>query len=77
MAIFDKNGGYVAIDHRLEAHTPHPTYVSLPYITFLDLWRRPFLGQKFVGVSLQCHWKLLFLAIFDKNGGYVAIDHQP
>ena len=30
MAIFDKNGGFVAIDHRLEAHTPHPTYVSLP-----------------------------------------------
>jgi hypothetical protein len=33
MAIFDKNGGCVAIDHRLEARTPHPTYVSLPYIT--------------------------------------------
>jgi hypothetical protein len=24
MAIFDKNGGCVAIDHRLEARTPHP-----------------------------------------------------
>jgi hypothetical protein len=24
MAIFDKNGGCVAIDHRPEAHTPHP-----------------------------------------------------
>jgi hypothetical protein len=30
MAIFDKNGGCVAIDHLPEAHTPHPTYVSLP-----------------------------------------------
>jgi hypothetical protein len=30
MAIFDKNGGCVAIYHRLEAHKPHPTYVSLP-----------------------------------------------
>jgi hypothetical protein len=30
MAIFDKNGVCVAIDHRLEARTPHPTYVSLP-----------------------------------------------
>jgi hypothetical protein len=30
MAIFDKNGGCVAIDHRPEARTPHPTYVSLP-----------------------------------------------
>jgi hypothetical protein len=27
MAIFDRNGGYVAIDHRPEARTPHPTYV--------------------------------------------------
>jgi hypothetical protein len=31
MAIFDKNGGCVAIDHRPEARKPHPTYVSLPY----------------------------------------------
>jgi hypothetical protein len=30
MAIFDKNRGCVAIDHRPEARTPHPTYVSLP-----------------------------------------------
>jgi hypothetical protein len=30
MAIFDKNGGCVAIDIRPEAHKPHPTYVSLP-----------------------------------------------
>jgi hypothetical protein len=30
MAIFDKNGGYVAIDHRPETRTSHPTYVSLP-----------------------------------------------
>jgi hypothetical protein len=25
-----KNGGCVAIDHRPEAGTPHPTYVFLP-----------------------------------------------
>jgi hypothetical protein len=30
MAISDKNGDCVAIDHRLEAHTPNPTYVSFP-----------------------------------------------
>jgi hypothetical protein len=30
MAIFDKNGGCVAIYHRIEARTPHLTYVSLP-----------------------------------------------
>jgi hypothetical protein len=29
-AIFDKNMGCVAIDHRREARTPLPTYVSLP-----------------------------------------------
>jgi hypothetical protein len=27
---FRKKWGCVAIDHRPEAHTPHPTYVSLP-----------------------------------------------
>jgi hypothetical protein len=30
MAISDINGGCVAIDHRPEARTPHPTYVSFP-----------------------------------------------
>jgi hypothetical protein len=34
MAIFDKNGVCVAIDHRPEARTLHPTYVFLPEITF-------------------------------------------
>jgi hypothetical protein len=29
-AIFNKNMGCVTIDHRPEAHTPHPTYVSVP-----------------------------------------------
>jgi hypothetical protein len=43
----------------------------------LDLWWRPFLGQKSIGVSLQCHLKWSFMAIFDKNGGCVAIDHRP
>jgi uncharacterized protein (DUF1919 family) len=76
-AIFDKNGGCVAIDHWLVAHTPHTTYVSLPYITFLDFRWRPFLGQKSVGVSLRYYWKWSFMAISDKNGGCVAIDHRP
>jgi hypothetical protein len=52
-SIFDKNGGGVAIDQQLEARTPHPTYVSLPLVTFLDFWWRPFFGQKSVGVSLR------------------------
>jgi hypothetical protein len=51
-AIFDKNGCYVVIDHRLEGRIPDPTYVSLPYIRFLDFWWRPFLGQKSLGASL-------------------------
>ena len=30
----------------------HFEYVSLPEITFLDFWWRPFVGEKSVGVSL-------------------------
>jgi hypothetical protein len=30
MALSDKNGGCVSIDHRPEAYTPHHTYVFLP-----------------------------------------------
>jgi hypothetical protein len=67
-AIFDKNRGCVAIDNRLEAHTSHPTYVSLPKITFLHFWWRPFLGQKFVGVSLRYYWKLSFMLLSTKIG---------
>jgi hypothetical protein len=44
-ATFNKNRGCVAIDHRQEARTCHPTYVSLPYITFFDFRWRPFLGK--------------------------------
>jgi hypothetical protein len=51
MAIFGKNEGCVAIDHRLDAPTHHPTYVSLPYITFLVFWWRPLFGQKSVGLA--------------------------
>jgi hypothetical protein len=76
MAICDRNGGCVAIDHRPEARTPHPTYVSLPEITFLDFWWRPFVGEKSVGVSLLYYWKWSFLAIFYKNEGCVAIGHR-
>jgi hypothetical protein len=61
MAVFFQNGGCVAIDLRPEACTPHPTYVSLPKITFWDFWWRPLLGQKSVGVSFGiiengCSW---------------------
>jgi hypothetical protein len=76
-AIFEKNGDCVAIDHWLEARTPHPTYVFLPKVTFLDFWWRPFLRQKPIGVSLWYYWKWSFMAIFDKNGGCVAIDNLP
>jgi hypothetical protein len=53
MAIFVKNGGCMAIDHQPEAPLSHPTYVSLPYITLLDSWWRPYLRKKSIGVS---HW---------------------
>src|SRR6187455_1705498 len=52
---FRQNGGCVAIDRRPEAHTPHPTYVSLPKITFLDFWWRPFLGQNLTPHMFPCH----------------------
>jgi hypothetical protein len=51
--LFSRKMGCVAIDHRPDARTPHPTYISLPYVTFLDFWWRPFLGQKSIGVRLQ------------------------
>jgi hypothetical protein len=53
MAIFDRNGGCVAINHRPETRTPHPTYVSLPEIRILDFWWIPSLGEKSIGVSLR------------------------
>jgi hypothetical protein len=68
MAIFDKNGGWMAIHHGPEAHTPHPAYVSMPYVTFLDFWWWPILGQISLGVSHRYYWKLSSMAIFDKNG---------
>jgi hypothetical protein len=46
MVIFDTNGGCVAINHRPETRSLLPTYVSLPKVTFLDFWWRPFLGKK-------------------------------
>jgi hypothetical protein len=55
MAIFDKNGGCVAIDHRPEARTPHPTYVSLPYITFSDFCWRPFLVKNPYVLAFSLH----------------------
>jgi hypothetical protein len=76
MAIFEKNGGCVAIDNQPEARTPDPTYVSLPYITFLDFWWRPFLGQKTIGVSLRYYWKLIH-GYFEQKWGCGAIDHRP
>jgi hypothetical protein len=75
--IFDKNEGCVAINRRPESRTPDTTYVYFSYITFLDFWWRLFLGQKSVVVSLRYYLKWSFMAIFDKNEGYVAIDHRP
>jgi hypothetical protein len=74
-AIFDKNGGCVAIYHRPVTHTPHPTYVSLPYVTFFDFWWRQFLGQNSVDFGIIENGRSWIFSIFDKNGGCVAIDH--
>jgi hypothetical protein len=35
MAIFNKNGDYVAIDHRLEAHTPYICFLAIGHIVEL------------------------------------------
>jgi hypothetical protein len=64
--LFLKNGGCVAINHRLEARTPHLTYVCLSKIAFLDFWWSQFLGQKFVGVILRYYWKWLFMQFLTK-----------
>jgi hypothetical protein len=53
MAISNKNGVCVAVDHRPEARTRQPTYVSLSSITLFDFWWRPFLGKKIVVFSLR------------------------
>jgi hypothetical protein len=60
------------IEQRLVDLTPHrcPCHISRSSISGGD----HFLVKKFVGVSLRYYWKWSFLAIFDKNGGYVAID---
>jgi hypothetical protein len=62
-------------DQRLVHLTPHrfPCHRSRSWISGGD----HFLVKKFVGVILQYYWKWLFLAIFDTNRGYVAIDHRP
>jgi hypothetical protein len=49
---FRHKWGCVAIDHRPEAHTPHPTY----------------LGRKSVGVSLWYYWKWAFMLFSKKWG---------
>jgi hypothetical protein len=63
------------IDQRLVHLTPHrfPCHRSRSWISGGD----HFLVKKFVVVSLRYYWKWSFLDIFDKNGGYVAIDHRP
>jgi hypothetical protein len=75
-AIVDKKGGCVAIDHRLDARTPHPTYVCLPQIAFLDFWWRPFLHKKICRCYPSVLLKMVVHAIFDKNVCCVAIDHR-
>jgi hypothetical protein len=68
MAIFDKNGGCVAIDHRPEACKPHPTYDSLPYITFLISGGDHFLVKNPNVLAFGTIENGLFMAIFDKMG---------
>lgn len=66
----------MAIDHQLEARTPHPKYVFLQYITFLDFYWRPFLVKK-CRCYLSLLLKIVVNAIFNINRGCVAIDNRP
>src|SRR5688572_8156048 len=52
MIIFVKEGGLVAIDLRPKAIKLNTTNVSFQKLPFLNLWWRPFLGQKSICVSL-------------------------
>jgi hypothetical protein len=65
---FWKNVGYVAINHRPEARSSHPTYVSLPYFIFLDFLWRPLLGQKSIFLILRYYWKWSFMLFSTKVG---------
>jgi hypothetical protein len=76
MAIFGKNEGCVAIDHWLQAPTPHPTYVSLPRSHYWFSGGDHFLAENPLVLVFGIIENGLH-AIFDKNGRCVAIDHQP
>jgi hypothetical protein len=76
MAIFDKNGDCVAIDHWPEARSPHPPYVSLLKITFFDFWWDHFLVKNPLVLAfgiIENGRSFYFL----KNRGCVAFDHRP
>jgi hypothetical protein len=77
MAICDKNGGCVAIDHRPEARTPHPHMFACDRS---DSWISS--GDHFLVKNPY----VLALSIIEngrawlfstKNGGCVAFDHRP
>jgi hypothetical protein len=65
---FDKKWGLYGHLSSTRGSYTSPHICFLPKITFLDFWWSPFLGQKFVRVSLRYYWKWSFMAIFDKMG---------
>jgi hypothetical protein len=76
MAIFCKNEGCVVIDHRLEARTPHPTcFLVIDHI--LGFLVETISWPKIRWCEPSVLLKMVVHAIFDKNGGCVAIDHRP
>jgi hypothetical protein len=81
---FRQNGGCVAIDHRPEAHTPHPTYVSFhrshSWISGGDHFlvkNLQVLASSIIENGRSWLFSRSLMAIFIKNGGCVAIDHRP
>jgi hypothetical protein len=67
----------VAIDHRPEAHTPHPTYVSLHRSHSCISGGDQFFVKNMYLLAFGIIENGILWLFFYKNGGYVAIDRRP
>jgi hypothetical protein len=54
---------------------PHICFLTIEHI--LGFLVETIFWSKIRRCSLRHYWKWSFMAIFDKNGGYVAFDHHP
>jgi hypothetical protein len=68
MAIFDKKWGLCGHWSSTRGSYTSPIYISLPLVTYLDFWWRPFLSQISIDVSLRYYWKWSFMQFSSKMG---------